>query len=427
MSESRYYPAHGARPHAGPRAEVWGHEHYPTGYRGAPGGWPQPEDAGPQGHAPQAQPGPALAAAHDPYGVQGHAQESLPGYAGYSDPYAPDLYGPEGDIHADAHGAYRPQGHVPPAQGGMPQMYASGQRQGRAYPSADPADPVQPITATGIAQGLGAVLSLALLISGGVWTWNMMQRDVSGVPVVRALEGPMRVAPDDPGGAQAAHQGLSVTELAADGPSDIPNEIVLAPPPLDLTRDAPQDPDASRPARAPSGSSEAEEQLIEISLPLSDTERTVAPEPLGLVQPNRLAVTRSPRPTPRGAQDRAAAPVPDGNDTALAASIANTVAADLARSDGGVDVDPSSIGPGTRLVQLGTYDSAAAARSAWGRLSQRFDPLLDDRGRVIEAAHSGGSVFYRLRAHGFSDERDARRFCAALIDQNMDCIPVLIR
>ena len=48
-------------------------------------------------------------------------------------------------------------------------------------------------------------------------------------------------------------------------------------------------------------------------------------------------------------------------------------------------------------------------------------------GRVIEAAHSGGSVFYRLRAHGFNDERDARRFCAALIDQKMDCIPVLIR
>jgi hypothetical protein len=115
---------------------------------------------------------------------------------------------------------------------------------------------------------------------------------------------------------------------------------------------------------------------------------------------------------------------PLAND--LAASVASSVAMGLSGVRD-VDIDPATIGPGTRLVQLGAYDDVAAARAAWDALSSRFSPLLDDRGRVIEAAHSGGSVFYRLRAHGFSDERDARRFCAALVDQQIDCIPVLIR
>jgi hypothetical protein len=268
-------------------------------------------------------------------------------------------------------------------------------------------------------------MSLVLLIGGGVWTWQMMLRDVSGVPVVRALEGPLRVAPEDPGGMQAAHQGLSVNELAADGEAGMPNEIVLAPQPLDL------DSDLSRPAQTTAPLSQPE-TLIEVGLPVpADQERLAAAAPLGIVTPNRSAVTRSPRPVARSSQVARAAQLPSQPgttpaDAALAAAVANSVAADLSRSTG-IDVDPASIGPGTRLVQLGAYDSAAEARAAWDTLTQRFSPLLDDRGRVIEAAHSGGSVFYRLRAHGFTDERDARRFCAALIDQRLDCIPVLIR
>jgi len=264
---------------------------------------------------------------------------------------------------------------------------------------------------------------LALMVGGGVWAWQMMQRDVSGVPVVRALEGPLRVAPANPGGTQAAHQGLSVNELAADGTSGLPEEIVLAPSPLDLTDDL------ARPA-GDRAVQDTEEMLIEVGFPApgDDTAQNAGGAALGFVTPNRSAVTRSPRPVTRDPQlARPVAPATvDSSDMALAAAVANSVAADLSRS-GGVDVDPASIGPGTRLVQLGAYDTVAEARSAWDGLVQRFSPLLDDRGRVIEAAHSGGSVFYRLRAHGFSDERDARRFCAALIDQRLDCIPVLIR
>lgn len=451
MGESSYFPAYGARPQRGAGPDDWdyrdtglnntGHHHQAP----AQDGWPQEPSLTSGRHAPQAPAG-QYGAAPGPFAPprQGHGAGGDPymadlyaaapyGRDGYApDPYAPDPYAPEPyapDPYAQS--AYAPDryAHAPARQ---PQFqrrdpFAEGHAaaphgNGQAGPSQSPV--AAPVSVAGLAQGVGAVMSLVLLVSGGVWAWQMMQRDVSGVPVVRALEGPLRVTPEDPGGAQAAHQGLSVTELAEDGPSELPDEIVLAPAPLDLDREL------NTPAGDQTPPATGEERLIEVGLPMADT---VAPEtsaPLGMVRPNRLAVAQSPRPAPRGAQS--AAPVPgasapaSGAETALAAAIANSVAADLSR-DGGRDVDPASIGPGTRLVQLGTFESPTEARSAWDGLAQRFDPLLDDRGRVIEAAHSGGSVFYRLRAHGFSDERDARRFCAALIDQNMDCIPVLIR
>ena len=54
----------------------------------------------------------------------------------------------------------------------------------------------------------GAAVSLALIAGVGVWGYKILVRDVSGVPVVRAAEGPMRIQPEDPGGHQALNQGL---------------------------------------------------------------------------------------------------------------------------------------------------------------------------------------------------------------------------
>ena len=49
------------------------------------------------------------------------------------------------------------------------------------------------------------------------------------IPIVRAQLGPLRVAPDDPGGLTAANQGLSVTQLAVNERPLLSDEIFLAP------------------------------------------------------------------------------------------------------------------------------------------------------------------------------------------------------
>lgn len=47
---------------------------------------------------------------------------------------------------------------------------------------------------------VGAGFSLALVAGACLWSYKIMVRDVSGVPIVRALEGPMREKPKTPGG-----------------------------------------------------------------------------------------------------------------------------------------------------------------------------------------------------------------------------------
>ncbi|WP_236638441.1 SPOR domain-containing protein [Mangrovicoccus ximenensis] len=92
-----------------------------------------------------------------------------------------------------------------------------------------------------------------------------------------------------------------------------------------------------------------------------------------------------------------------------------------------LDVDPGLLAIGTRLVQLGAYDSEGTAQSEWGRLSGRFPGYFEGKQRVIERTERNGKVFYRLRVHGFDDLADSRRFCSSLEAGGADCIPVQVR
>jgi hypothetical protein len=49
---------------------------------------------------------------------------------------------------------------------------------------------------------------------------------------------------------------------------------------------------------------------------------------------------------------------------------------------------------------------------------------MAEKAMVVQPAESGGRTFYRLRAHGFEGEDDARRFCSAFVSENAVCIPV---
>jgi hypothetical protein len=56
------------------------------------------------------------------------------------------------------------------------------------------------------------------------------------------------------------------------------------------------------------------------------------------------------------------------------------------------EVDPSTIAPGTRLVQFGTFDTAEEARAEWLRLQGRFRRADGGKG-------DGGATGGKRRAH----------------------------
>ncbi len=274
-----------------------------------------------------------------------------------------------------------------------------------------------------LVQIAGAASSVVLVVALAVWGYKLAVRDIAGVPVIRALEGPARMAPEDPGGAVADHQGLAVNDVVADGSAAPPAErLVLAPKPVELTlEDGPGLADGLPPV-------EAELQPASMVAPVPDAgadDEAVAAalaEALG-IEPEAVetgvetaALDAQGQPAPEGAVTRSPRPMPRpdrGTVVQAAAAIAPPV-----------EVDPSTLKPGTRLVQFGTFDSEKEARSEWTRLAGRFGVLMEGKSMVIQSAVSGGSTFYRLRALGFEGEDDARRFCSAFVIENASCIPV---
>jgi hypothetical protein len=92
-----------------------------------------------------------------------------------------------------------------------------------------------------------------------------------------------------------------------------------------------------------------------------------------------------------------------------------------------IDVDPTTLPEGARLVQLGAYPTAELAREEWDVVAARFADFMQGKSRVIEQAEAGGRIFYRLRVAGFEDLADSRRFCAVLVAGEASCIPVAAR
>ena len=303
----------------------------------------------------------------------------------------------------------------------------------------------------------GAALSLGLVIGAGVWGYKILVRDVTGVPVVRAIEGPMRVQPADPGGRLAQNQGLAVNAVAAEGAAAAPAQrLVLAPPPISLddedaplgdlaaqalaaraapapaqsqpvalTSDAPP-PTAAIAAAADADVAQLVEQLSRDATPFerdnSAVDALVEAAETGQPLAGRLgglATSLRPVARPNGLVSRVS--VTDN-------AVENAVRLALATATSGPrEIAPENVPLGTRLAQLGAFDSPGQARAEWQRLELRFGDYMVGKNRVIQEAQSGGRTFYRLRAMGFDDLNDARRFCAAFVAERTDCIPVVTR
>lgn len=315
---------------------------------------------------------------------------------------------------------------------------ASPESEGQSMAQYHDAAPERPVSLAGLTNLAGAALSLALIAGIAVWGYRLILRDVSGVPVVRALEGPMRVAPDDPGGSAAQYQGLAVNAVAAEGAAAAPaDRLILAPPPLELSlEDIPRKPlvpdltdatpsaEAGDPASAVSAeavlkasleppSAEAGADLAAAEAAAMSLENPEVGPSLSEVVAGGLGSSLRPRERPESFAD-----VPEAVARAVASARSAT---------GVIDVDPDSIPEGTRLAQLGAYESPEVARAEWDRLALRLQDFLEAKQRVVQRAESGGRTFYRLRAMGFADLSDARRFCSAMVAEGADCIPVVAR
>lgn len=296
-------------------------------------------------------------------------------------------------------------------------------------PEAYPEHPTEGPGFALIAQFIGAFLSLALAIGIGVWAYKLIMRDVSGIPVIAASSDPMRIAPEDPGGTSAQNQGLSVNAVAEEGSVTSPQKVTLAPRPVVLVTDDLASKELKQKATEALRVSNIETTSLDMNV-LADEIVGDSPEPsIADVQIDGNQVENALRLALSGEIEQEAE-----DERQSAASLRPRARpSDISPAPNSVElasvqeIAPENIPAGTALVQLGAFDSEAIARTEWMRLSQKFPSFMAERSRVIQRADRGGRIFYRLRADGFADLNDARRFCALLVASNADCIPVTVR
>lgn len=275
---------------------------------------------------------------------------------------------------------------------------------------------------------IGAGATLALILGAGIWGYRLAVRDAHGVPVIQAMQSPMRIAPEDPGGKIADHAGLSVNRIAAAGSAgEVPDQIILAEPPLDLD----EDDHAGLGGAAPIESASVEVDTFSRTLALAEE---LARQAATDYDESAGAVTTDPEvPLPEGVVTASIRPMarPAGFMAAEAATAPEaaitSIAPVSAMAPVTTEIAPETIAAGTRLAQIGAFDDAAAAREEWAKIAARHPSLFEGKSMVIQPANSVGRNFFRLRVAGFTTEDDSRRFCRAIEGGDLRCIPVTTR
>lgn len=326
---------------------------------------------------------------------------------------------------------------------------------------------------------LGALASVALMVGLMVWGWQLVSRDVSGVPVIHALQGEARTTPEDPGGELTSYTGYAVNDVA-EGADPAPiDQVAIAPAVAGLTEDDVAMGEFGLTAREPSRQSDVPLTFAgEPVTPLSDSERQAeaeaeaaaaaehaaaesavanaeivdAPATEGPVNeivtdengvPAQAAaitaalaeaqeakatgaLASSSRPARRPRTANVAASAPPAAEQSAATDAAEAPAARPAEAaEAPAPAEPETVkvasaaGP---VVQIGAFDSNAIAESEWNRLSGKFGSLFSGKGQVIQQHQSNGRTYWRLRVAGFESGSDAKTFCAAMKAGGTDCI-----
>ena len=279
----------------------------------------------------------------------------------------------------------------------------------------------------------GAALSLSLLAGAIGWSYQLVVRDINQIPIVRAQLGPLRVAPDNPGGLTAANQGLSVTQLAVSQKPLLSDEINLAPAAEILNEET-----SVLIVEELDKSNQIDEafKIKEVNAQNSiNSDRSS-----GEINSDNRSKTEAVLAQVAFSQKRTEIE----NAVSLALSITSESDASLTslrpktrpinfnqnskkNAEWVVSKEPMSKLPiGSAIVQLRAFDSKSFAASEWLRFEKLLGSILTSKQMIIQKAESGGKIFYRLRASGFNDISDARQFCTAISDK-VACIPVVTR
>lgn len=290
------------------------------------------------------------------------------------------------------------------------------------------------------------VLALLVLAMFGGVVWLAYTQGVARgrgeTPVLTAANGPEKVAPNQPGGANVPYQGFKIYEQPAppDDSGDAAPAANTAPPPaakpapaaaapVETPKPAPQvavaaPPPVTKPAPQPATSKAA---------PVAATPKPAAPKPEAKSPPPALKPTTTGAPAPktmdaliRQAENIPAKPAPataapaGGPATTAPRQLGNPVPA--AAGAPATPAPKPAAATGSAVLQIGAYKSQAEADTAWKSFKARHPAVAGYSEDVRQADLGEKGTWYRLRIAGFADKDAATATCTKLKAEGGDCM-----
>ncbi len=245
--------------------------------------------------------------------------------------------------------------------------------------------------------GAGVLVFLAVAIFFG-YSWYFAGGDEDDLPVVQAMDDPVKVKPANPGGMQVPYQDQLVLNQEGTGGEDEPVVERLLPPP-EAPQPPPRDPEPEPEAAAP------------VQTPPAAT--------------NTATVAARPAQSPEVVE----APVPDQSELVVLepSSPAETAPAQApARPARTQTAETAGAAPakGSYVVQLGSFTSTAGSEQAWARLQKAHPELLGDMSLFVQRALVNDRTYFRVQAGPLPNRATALDMCAQLKARRQDCLVV---
>ena len=246
---------------------------------------------------------------------------------------------------------------------------------------------------------LNILATVASVYVFGVLVWwglTLSQLDPNDIPVIKKANGPARVSPEEPGGKQADHQGLSVSEVqTANGISKLVDKVYLAPKPRPLQAEDIAGLDTQKkPAtnmkigQAPILKDKSLNSIIDPILEQNDTKSDLVDLKKRLKKNNEI--------------------VPQIRPKNLELNLNNSIMTDA-------------------MAQLGGFDEDVVATIQLENLKKIHSDLFLSKDLFIDEVNNGAEIKYILKVKNFIDINDVESFCMALKKRNTFCAPLIAR
>jgi cell division protein FtsN len=269
------------------------------------------------------------------------------------------------------------------------------------------------------------ILITMIVMTGGVtiawYSYNAGVKEGSeGAAPLLKPDGPMKVAPDSPGGTQIPHKKLTIYESLNENSKESKVERILPPPERPLT-----------PPAASSAPAEGEKPAENSRVRSADkVPGPAAPEktvPNVMDRPSARTIL-PPSPPPTAENQPKVAANPPATQPAPKAPAATPPEKEV----GAAPVKPApapepkvaAVPQGRYKVQIGSVSSEDQAGRLWNIQSGKSNGLLSQLTMHIEKKVIKGKAYYRIQAGPLKDAASARNLCAELKKRQVGCFVV---